>query len=80
MERIYLDHAATTPVHQDVLHEVMKAMESNFGNPSSIHSFGRKARKSINEARHQLAKSIAAKDTEIIFTSGGTEADNYAIL
>ena len=80
VERIYLDHAATTPVHQDVLHEIMKAMECNFGNPSSIHSFGRQARKLVNGARNQLAKSIAAKDTEIIFTSGGTEADNYAIL
>lgn len=80
MERIYLDHAATTPVHQDVLHEVMSAMQNSFGNPSSIHAFGREARKQLNEARRQLAKTISAKENEIIFTSGGTEADNMAIL
>ena len=80
MERIYLDHAATTPVHQDVLHEVMSAMQQSFGNPSSIHAYGREARKQLNEARHKLAKTISAKDNEIIFTSGGTEADNMAIL
>ncbi|MGN1387273.1 MAG: cysteine desulfurase family protein [Bacillus sp. (in: firmicutes)] len=80
MERIYLDHAATTPVHQDVLHEVMSAMQNSFGNPSSIHAFGREARKQLNEARRQLAKTVSAKENEIIFTSGGTEADNMAIL
>lgn len=80
MERIYLDHAATTPVHQDVLHEVMSAMQQSFGNPSSIHAYGREARKQLNEARRQLAKTISAKENEIIFTSGGTEADNMAIL
>jgi len=80
VERIYLDHAATTPVHQDVLHEIMLAMQQSFGNPSSIHAYGREARKQLNEARHKLAKTISAKDNEIIFTSGGTEADNMAIL
>ncbi len=80
MERIYLDHAATTPVHPDVMKAVMATMETNFGNPSSIHSYGREARKQLNEARARLAASIHAKDNEIIFTSGGTEADNYAII
>lgn len=79
MERIYLDHAATTPMHPEVLHEVMNAMQDNFGNPSSIHYYGREARKVLNEARKQLAHSISAKESEIIFTSGGTEADNHAI-
>ena len=79
MERIYLDHAATTPLHPEVLHEMMKAMEEKYGNPSSIHYYGREARKALNEARQQLARSISAKENEIIFTSGGTEADNYAI-
>ncbi|WP_042345704.1 cysteine desulfurase family protein [Bacillus massiliigorillae] len=79
MERIYLDHAATTPMHPDVAHEMMKAMQENYGNPSSIHYFGREARKAINEARRQLAKTIAAKENEIIFTSGGTESDNHAL-
>ncbi|MFS0780805.1 cysteine desulfurase family protein [Bacillus sp. 1P06AnD] len=80
MERIYLDHAATTPVHQDVVREVMTVMEQTFGNPSSIHSFGRDARKIVNDARKTLAHSIGAKENEIIFTSGGTEADNQAIV
>lgn len=80
MERIYLDHAATTPLHPEVLHEVMNAMQENFGNPSSIHYYGREARKVLNEARKQLAQSISAKESEIIFTSGGTEADNHAII
>ncbi|WP_019242708.1 MULTISPECIES: cysteine desulfurase family protein [Bacillus] len=79
MERIYLDHAATTPVHQEVVQEVMSAMQENYGNPSSIHAFGREARKLLNHARIQLANSIGAKENEIIFTSGGTEADNHAI-
>lgn len=79
MERIYLDHAATTPMHPDVAHEMMNAMQENFGNPSSIHFFGREARKVVNEARRQLATTIAAKENEIIFTSGGTESDNHAL-
>ncbi|MGM9928271.1 MAG: cysteine desulfurase family protein [Bacillus sp. (in: firmicutes)] len=79
MERIYLDHAATTPVHQDVLHEVMKTTQENYGNPSSIHFHGREARKVLNDARKRLANTISAKENELIFTSGGTEADNHAI-
>ncbi|WP_050615872.1 cysteine desulfurase family protein [Bacillus testis] len=80
MERIYLDHAATTPVHQDVVREVMSVMEQTYGNPSSIHAFGREARKTVNDARKVLARTIGAKENEIIFTSGGTEADNQAII
>lgn len=79
MERIYLDHAATTPLHEDVAHHVITAMQENYGNPSSIHFKGREARKILNDARQQLADSISAKENEIIFTSGGTEADNHAI-
>lgn len=80
MERIYLDHAATTPMHPKVIEKMMEIMNSSFGNPSSIHSFGREARHQIDLARETLAKSIGAKETEIIFTSGGTEADNMALF
>lgn len=79
MSKIYLDHAAATPVHPDVIEAVLTTMQNNFGNPSSIHSFGREARKQLNHARQQLAETIGAKENEIIFTSGGTEADNHAI-
>jgi cysteine desulfurase len=80
MERIYLDHAATTPMHPKVAEKIFEAMNMNFGNPSSIHSFGREARSLLDQARETLASSIGAKKNEIIFTSGGTEADNMALL
>lgn len=80
MERIYLDHAATTPMHPKVLEKMIEIMNSTFGNPSSIHAFGREARHQIDLARESLAKSIGAKEQEIIFTSGGTEADNMALF
>jgi cysteine desulfurase len=80
MERIYLDHAATTPMHPRVIEIMMEVMNKNFGNPSSIHSFGREARHYIDLARETLARSIGAKENEIIFTSGGTEADNMALF
>lgn len=80
LERIYVDHAATTPMHPAVIEEMTKTMREQFGNPSSIHSFGREARKIVDEARFGIARSIGAHETEIIFTSGGTEADNYAIF
>ena len=80
MTMIYLDHAATTPVHPDVTAKYTELLGSLFGNPSSIHSYGREARKWLDEARRTMAESINAKPTEIIFTSGGTEADNIAIF
>ncbi|MEH7250545.1 cysteine desulfurase family protein [Neobacillus niacini] len=80
MERIYLDHAATTPMHPGVIEKMMEVMNHNFGNPSSIHSFGREARHYIDNARETLARSIGAKENEIIFTSGGTEADNMVLF
>ncbi|WP_223591231.1 cysteine desulfurase family protein [Neobacillus bataviensis] len=80
MERIYLDHAATSPMHPRVVETMLEVMNSTFGNPSSIHSFGREARHHIDLARAALAKSIGAKENEIIFTSGGTEADNLALF
>ncbi len=80
MERIYLDHAATSPMHPDVVETMVPFMTEIFGNPSSIHSFGRQSRHAIDEARETIAKSIGAKENEIIFTSGGTEADNLALI
>jgi cysteine desulfurase len=80
MERIYLDHAATTPMHPKVAEKMLEVMKLNFGNPSSIHSFGREARHLLDQSREMLAKSIGAKVSEIIFTSGGTEADNMALF
>lgn len=79
MKKVYMDHAATTPT--DV--EVVKAMEPYFslkyGNPNSIHSFGQEAREAVEEAREKIAHLIGANSSEIVFTTGGTEADNYAI-
>jgi cysteine desulfurase len=80
VERIYLDHAATSPMHPKVIEKMLEVMQSTFGNPSSIHSFGREARHLIDQARSVLAGSIGAKENEIIFTSGGTEADNMALF
>lgn len=77
---IYLDHAATSPMNGQVIEAMTTAMQQVFGNASSIHKAGREARKYLDDARELLAKSIGAQAGEIIFTSGGTEADNMAIL
>lgn len=77
---IYLDHAATTPIYKEVLDEMYANYTTMFGNPSSIHSFGRSARHEFDEARRFLASTISAKENEIIFTSGGTEANNLGII
>lgn len=80
MSRVYLDHAATTPVHPEVAEAMARCLAETFGNPSSIHGFGREARKAVEQAREQVAALIGARSQEIVFTSGGTEADNLAIL
>uniref|UniRef100_A0A7U3YDH1 cysteine desulfurase n=1 Tax=Geobacillus sp. (strain Y4.1MC1) TaxID=581103 RepID=A0A7U3YDH1_GEOS0 len=80
MDRIYLDHAATSPVHPDVVKRMIPLMTEVFGNPSSIHFFGRQSRQVVDEARAVVAASLGAKEPEIIFTSGGTEADNIALI
>lgn len=80
MERIYLDHAATSPTDPRVVEKMLPYFTENFGNPSSIHSFGREGRKWIDDARAMIAGEIGARENEIVFTSGGTEADNMAIL
>ncbi|WP_096201403.1 cysteine desulfurase family protein [Bacillus sp. FJAT-45350] len=80
MKPIYVDHAATSPLHPDVLEAMMPYFNEYFGNPSSIHRFGRETRKALDDARKTIAQSINASVDEIIFTSGGTEADNMAIV
>ncbi|MZH15173.1 MAG: cysteine desulfurase [Nitrospinae bacterium] len=80
MEKIYLDHNATTPVHPEVLEAMLPALRENYGNPSSVHSFGRTARVQLDEAREKVASLLGAHSSEIIFTSGGTEANNLALL
>lgn len=80
MEQIYLDHAATSPMHEEVIAAMNPIYKDVFGNPSSVHSFGRKARQQLDEARRVLAGSIHANEKELIFTSGGTEADNMALI
>ncbi|MFC1864358.1 cysteine desulfurase NifS [Chloroflexota bacterium] len=79
MKRIYLDYAATTPTHSDVVKAMLPYFTDAFGNPSSIHSYGQEAKGAIEEARIKVADLIGARDEEIVFTSGGTEADNFAV-
>ncbi|HEX6559505.1 MAG TPA: cysteine desulfurase family protein [Longimicrobiales bacterium] len=80
MGPIYLDHAATTPVRREVLDAMLPFFGERFGNPSSAHAFGRAARAALEEARERVAGVIGARRSEIVFTSGGTEADNLAVL
>lgn len=75
-----MDHAATSPMHPKVIDRMYEVMKDQFGNPSSIHAYGRQARNILDNARAVVASSIGAHENEIIFTSGGTEADNYAIF
>ncbi|MEQ9186524.1 MAG: cysteine desulfurase family protein [Cryomorphaceae bacterium] len=78
--KVYLDNAATTAMDPEVIEEMLKYMREDFGNPSSTHSYGRKTRAAIDLGRKRVANHINAEPGEIVFTSGGTEADNMAIL
>jgi len=79
VKRIYLDHAATTSARPEVVQAMLPYYTDSFGNPSSVYSYGAEAREALAEAREKVAKLIGANADEIVFTSGGTEADNYAI-
>ena len=79
MKPIYLDHAATTPIRAEVLEAMMPYLTEQFGNASTVYSWGREARKALDQARQTVADVIGADFNEIIFTSGGSEADNLAI-
>ncbi len=78
-QRIYLDHAATTYTKPEVLEEMLPYFTKAYGNPSSVHSFGREARRALDKARKRTAEALKADPVEIYFTSGGSEADNWAI-
>src|SRR5438477_9880414 len=77
--RVYLDHNASTPVHPDAVAEMLPYLGERFGNPSSVHGFGREAREGLETAREQIAHFLGVGKEEIVFTSGGTESDNLAV-
>ena len=79
MQRIYLDHNATTPLHPAVVDRMTATLREEFGNPSSVHHFGQRAKAVMDEARSAVAALVGADPSEVIFTSGGTESDNLAI-
>ena len=77
--RVYLDHNASTPVHPEVLAEMLPFFSEQFGNPSSVHGFGREARAGLDTARQRVARFLGVAPEEIVFTSGGTESDNLGV-
>jgi cysteine desulfurase len=79
MKNIYLDYAATTPTHEEVMAAMQPYYAEIFGNPSSLHKFGREARQAVDAARLQIAALLRARPEEVVFTSGGTESDNFAL-
>src|SRR4051812_30640912 len=80
MRRVYLDHNATNSVYPAVLKAMLPYLGAEYGNASSVHSFGQAARGAVERAREQVAALIGANPAEVVFTSGGTESDNTAIL
>ncbi|MEM9362745.1 MAG: cysteine desulfurase family protein [Bacteroidota bacterium] len=79
MQKVYLDNAATTQIREEVIERMHEALSAHYGNPSSTHSFGRTAKTEVEQARKTIAKMMNAHPSEIIFTSGGTEADNMIL-
>lgn len=79
MKRVYFDNAATTPMRDEVVARMLQVMKENYGNPSSTHAFGRSAKSLIEQARKTIAKGLKVAASEIVFTSGGTEADNLVL-
>ncbi len=77
--RVYLDHNASTPVHPEVIDAMLPYFGERFGNPSSVHAFGREAREGLDNARQQIAHFLGVGKEEVVFTSGGTESDNMAV-
>ena len=79
MDLLYFDHAATTPVKDEVIKEMLPYFSNNYGNASSIYSIGRRSKKALDTARTRVAKAIGCTEKEIYFTSCGSESDNLAI-
>ena len=79
IRHVYLDHNASTPVHPEVVAEMLPYFGETYGNPSSVHAFGRAARDGVDLARERVARFLAVRPEEIVFTSGGTESDNFAV-
>ncbi|MBI3048765.1 MAG: cysteine desulfurase [Acidobacteria bacterium] len=79
MQRVYLDHNATTPLHPAVADAMVRVLRDEFGNPSSVHHFGQRAKAAVDEARSAVAALLGADPGDVVFTSGGTESDNLAI-
>ena len=77
--QVYLDHNASTPVHPEVVAAMLPYFSERFGNPSSVHGFGREAREGLETAREQVAHFLRVGKEEVVFTSGGTESDNMAV-
>jgi cysteine desulfurase len=77
--RVYLDHNASTPVHPEVVAAMLPYFDEVYGNPSSVHAFGREAREALDTAREQVGNFLAVRPDEVVFLSGGTEADNFAV-
>ncbi|WP_042164618.1 cysteine desulfurase family protein [Paenibacillus gorillae] len=80
MKSYYFDHAATTPMHPEVASAMLTIMQGSGGNPSSMHAFGREAKLQVSRARDTIAAALGCKPTELVFTSGGTESDNAAVI
>ncbi len=80
MKTIFLDNASTTPMYSEVISVMQQSMQENFGNPSSTHQFGRKAKSSIENARKNIAKHFNISSSQLVFTAGGTEADNLILI
>src|SRR3954468_17612788 len=80
MNSVYLDHAATTSVRPEVREAMAPFFDERFGNPSSVHRWGRQAKGALEQARERVAAALGAKRREIVFTGGGTEADNIAVM
>lgn len=79
MQKVYLDNAATTPIRQEVIDEMVRVMQTDFGNPSSTHSAGRSAKAVIETSRKTIAKLLHSAASEIVFTSSATEATNWIL-
>ena len=76
---VYMDHAATTPVREEVLEQMIPYMKQYYGNPSSIYTLAQESRRAVDESREKVAHLIGARTRDVIFTSGGTESDNAAL-